>query len=413
MNLRSYTSSIAWLSCASSLLAAAPGNAPALPLAGARLVRVANEAELQRAIDALQPGDTILLANGVYHLTRSIFIKDKPDVTLRGSEGCEGVVLAGKGMDNPDFGEVRFGVWSNSARTTVAHLTIRDTYDNLVILNPGASAPRLYCVKLLDAGSQFIKSNPADVQAGRGVDDGRVEYCWFEYTKSPPRDHGVGAGYFNGISAHAAKGWIVRGNLFKNLHNPDSARYLWNPAVLFWRHSSGTVTEQNVFVDVDRAVAYGLENTTPYFDHAGGSVRNNFVCLRPGLFSAQRKASADGAIIAWNSPGTQVDHNTFLLNGNAPFAIEFRFASTSGCAARNNLADAPVHLRDGASAAQSGNLLSASKDLFVDAAQADLHLRPSAEEIIDKAPLLSTVTNDIDGDLRPRGRGYDAGADEF
>jgi hypothetical protein len=59
-----------------------------------------------------------------------------------------------------------------------------------------------------------------------------------------------------------------------------------------------------------------LDNTTPYFDYAGGVVRNNFVYLDPGLMSAKRKASSDGAIIAWNSPGTRIDHNSVLLNSN-------------------------------------------------------------------------------------------------
>ena len=76
------------------------------------------------------------------------------------------------------------------------------------------------------------------------------------------------------------------------------------------------LTERNLFLNVDRAVAYGLDNTTPYFDHAGGLIRNNFVCLTPGLLSANRRASSHGSLIAWNSPGTQIDHNGVLLNGN-------------------------------------------------------------------------------------------------
>jgi hypothetical protein len=220
-------------------------------------------------------------------------------------------------------------------------------------------------------------------------------------------------GYFNGISAHAARNWIVRGNLFKNLHNPDSAAYLWNPAVLFWRNSSNTVTEQNTFINADRAVAYGLDNATPYRDHAGGVIRNNFVYLAPGLMSASRKAGSDGAIIAWNSPGTQVDHNTVLLNGNEFYAVQFRFLSSSNGAARNNLTDAPVHLRDSASATLSGNLASASAGMFANPAAADLHLLPSATNAIDQAPALVTVTNDFDGGRRLRGAGSDIGADEF
>jgi len=392
---------------------ASPGDAPPLPVTGARIVSVSTEAQLQAAMSNLQSGDTILLTDGTYHLTSTLYVNCRSDVTIRGAAGSTNVVLAGRGMDNHNFGNVRFGVWSNSTNTTIAHLTIRDTWDNEIIFNSGAQSPHVYCVRLLDSGSQFIKSNPTDVKRGLGANNGVVEYCCFEYTGRPPGDHGSGAGYFNGISAHAARNWVVRGNLFKNLHNPDSAAYLWNPAVLFWRHSAGTVTERNIFLDVDRAVAYGLDNTTPYFDHAGGAIRNNFVCLAPGLLSAKRRAASDGSLIAWNSPGTQIDHNSVLLNGNEFYAVEFRFATTTNGTARNNLADAPIHLRDGATAALDSNMATAYRGMFAQPAIGDLHLLASATNAIDQAPLLSTVTNDFDDDLRPKGRRADVGADEF
>jgi len=392
---------------------ASPGNAPQLPITGTRIVNVANETQLQTAMGNLQSGDTILLTNGTYNLTSTLYINGRNNVTIRGASGSTNVVLAGKGMDNATYGNVPFGIWANGTNITIAHLTIRDTWDNEIIFNPGAQSPRVYCVRLINAGSQFVKSNPTDVNAGVGVNNGVVEYCWFEYTGSPPADHGSGIGYFNGISAHAAQNWIVRGNLFRNLHNPDSAAYLWNPAVLFWRHSTGTITEQNTFINVDRAVAYGLDNTTPYFDHAGGIVRNNFVYLAPGLMSASRTAGSDGSIIAWNSPGTQIDHNSVLLNGNEVYAIEFRFSTTTNGTARNNLADKAIHLRDSATATLSGNLLTATTALFANPAAGDLHLLSSATNAIDKAATLTTVTNDFDGETRPRGGGSDIGADEF
>ena len=398
---------------ARSVLGASPGNAPQLPITGTRIVTISTETQLQSSMGSLRHGDTLLLANGTYNLTGSLYINGRDNVTIRGTNGSTNVVLVGRGMDNSNHGGVPVGIWSNSTNTTIAHLTIRETWDNEIIFNSGAQSPRVYCVRLVDAGSQFIKSNPTDVDAGRGVNDGVVEHCIFEYTGIPPADHGSGVGYFNGISAHAARNWIVRGNLFRNLHNPDTAAYLWNPSVLFWRNSSNTITEQNVFINVDRAVAYGLDNSTPYRDHAGGVIRNNFVYLAPGLMSASRRAGSDGLLIAWNSPGTQIDHNTVLLNGNELFAIEFRFATTTNGLARNNLADAPIRLRDNARATQSGNLFTATAAMLVNPAASDLHLLASATNAIDKAATLGTVTNDFDGDRRPRGGSPDIGADEF
>jgi hypothetical protein len=394
-------------------LGASPGNAPQLPIIGTRIVNVSTEPQLQSAMGNLQHGDTLLLANGTYHLTSSLYINGRHNITIRGTNGSTNVVLAGKGMDNSNHGGVPFGIWSNGTNTIIAHLTIRDTWDNEIIFNPGAQSPRVYCVRLVNAGSQFIKSNPTDVNAGLGVNNGIVEHCIFEYTGSPPADHGSGVGYFNGISAHAAQNWIVRGNLFRNLHNPDTAAYLWNPAVLFWRRSVGTVTEQNIFINVDRAVAYGLDNSTPYRDHAAGVIRNNFVYLTPGLMSASRRAGSDGSLIAWNSPGTQIDHNTVLLNGNESFAIEFRFPTTTNGGARNNLADAPIRLRENPVATLNGNFLTATPAMFVNPAAGDLHLQASATNAIDRGAALTTVTNDFDGDRRPRGANPDIGADEF
>ena len=393
--------------------AASPGNAPPLPITGTRIVNVSTETQLQTAMGNLQSGDTILLTNGTYNLTSSLYVNGRNNVTIRGVSGSTNVVLVGKGMNNTNYGNVPFGIWSNGTNTTIAHLTIRDTWDNEIIFNAGAQSPLVYCVQLLNAGSQFIKSNPTDVTNGIGVNNGIVEYCWFEYTGSPPDDHGSGVGYFNGISAHAAQNWIIRGNLFKNLHNPDSAAYLWNPAVLFWNHSVNTLTEQNTFLNVDRAVAYGLQNTTPFFDHAGGAIRNNFVCLVPGLMSASRTAGSDGSLIAWNSPGTQIDHNSVLLNSNEFYAVEFRFSTTTNGTARNNLADAPIHLRDSATATLTSNLVTAVPAMFANPANADLHLLASATNAIDNGLTLSTVTNDFDGDRRPRGVRSDIGADEF
>ena len=388
-------------------------NVPALPITGTRIVNVSTEPQLQTAMGNLQPGDTIVIANGTYNLTSTLYINGKDNVTIRGNSGCDNVILVGKGMDNSNYGNVPLGIWSNSNNTTVAHLTIRDTWDNELIFNPGAQSPHVYSVKLLNAGSQFIKSNPTDGPNGIGVNNGVVEYSWLEYTNGPPAtDHGAGVGYTNGISAHAADNWIIRGNVFKNFHTPDTADYLWNPAVLMWNHSTNTLTERNTFINVDRAIAYGLQNTSPP-DHQGGTIRNNFVYLQPGLMSASRKSSSDGSIIVWGSPDTKVYHNTVLANANIFYSIEFRFAVTTNGEARNNLADLPIHLRDSASAAMSGNLVTANSGMFVNPASANLHLLSTATSAIDQAPVLAAVSDDFDGEVRPQGAGYDIGADEF
>ena len=80
--------------------AASPGDAPSLPIIGTRIVKVATETQLQTAMGNLRDGDTLLLADGTYNLTASLYINGRQNVTIRGNAGSTNVVIAGKGMDN-------------------------------------------------------------------------------------------------------------------------------------------------------------------------------------------------------------------------------------------------------------------------------------------------------------------------
>src|SRR5205809_4372448 len=102
MTPRRFTFSTLLFALACSAHAASPGNAPSLPITGVRIVNVSTEPQLQTALGNLQNGDTLLLADGTYSLTTSLYINGRHNVTIRGKAGSTNVVLAGKGMDNPN-----------------------------------------------------------------------------------------------------------------------------------------------------------------------------------------------------------------------------------------------------------------------------------------------------------------------
>src|SRR5688572_7557973 len=102
----------AFLALTGAANAASPGNAPPLPVTGTRIVKVATEPQLQTAMGNLRNGDTLLLADGTYNLSASLYVNGRHNVTIRGNAGSTNVVLAGKGMDNSNHGGVPFGVWS-------------------------------------------------------------------------------------------------------------------------------------------------------------------------------------------------------------------------------------------------------------------------------------------------------------
>ena len=384
--------------------------APPLPTPVGKVVRVSTVHDLQMAISNIREGTTIMIAPGKFHLTETLYIR-KNNVTIRGEQNnCDGTTLIGKGMENRNFDEVPHGIWTDAGNVKVQNLTIRSVFYHPIQFSPTADRPHIYNVRLLDSGEQFIKGSSGGY--GLGVDDGIIEYTIFEYLTAPPNiDHGGGIGYTNGVDIHGGRNWIIRNNLFRNFHTPDSARHVFNPAVLMWNGSQGTVTENNIFIDVDRAVAYGLIKRRAGPDHREGIIRNNFIYQRPGLFTSTRRSQSDGLIIAWSAPNSLIVHNTIVTNNNSTYAIQFRW-DTDGSQANNNLADADINSRNRAEFTQTGNFLYATNSLFLDPTNANLHLHPTATAAVDKVSALAQAPRDIDGHVRPQGIRADIGADE-
>jgi len=309
-------------------------DAPALPpvstlLNQYQIVNISSETALQDAVGALSNNTVLLLAPGVYNLSNTLWINNRDNVIIRGdSDNCDDVVLVGNGMENASgSSSVPHGIWTNSNGLKVQNLTIGDVYFHTVAIDSSANAPELYNVRLVDSGEQFIKSSSGGF--GNGADTGRVEYSVMEYSVNPPNtDHGGGGtGYTNGVDVHGGNGWVIRNNRFKNFHTPDSAQNLWNPAVLMWNGARNTLVENNTFIDVDRAIAFGLANRAN--DHRGGIIRNNMIVMSQGLYSNSRKPNSDATIIIWNSPDSRVLHNSIATQGNLNKAIELRFTSNN------------------------------------------------------------------------------------
>jgi hypothetical protein len=381
-----------------SLEAASVKSAPPLPPPSGTVVRVTSEGELQQAIAWLTSDMTIVIAPGTYELSSTLYVNGSfANVTIRGeTDNHDDVVLVGRGMTNEDYGAVPFGIWTGGdvPNITIANLTIRDIWDNPIILNPGTQSPRIYNVRLIDAGQQFIKSNSDGVSVG--VDNGIVEYSTIEYTTT------ARSWYTNGVDVHTGHDWIVRNNLFLRIRGPEGQ--LAGPAVLMWNGSSGSLVEGNTFIDCHREISLGLELRTPD-DHTGGLIRNNFIYRSPSV-------DGGGAIQVWDSPDTRVVHNSILMNWPDSGSIEYRYPDTTNVLIENNLADNPDWARGGATATVRGNVWTADSGFFVDASGGDFHLTPEAAGALDLVDVSADAPMDWDGEARPSGSAADVGADE-
>jgi hypothetical protein len=79
-------------------------------------------------------------------------------------------------------------------------------------------------------------------------------------------------------------------------------------------------------------------------------------------------------------------HNSILISGTYSNAIEYRFPNTSAVLIANNVTDAPIVARDGATGVVTGNYTTASA--------------------------IPAAGPDFDGEIRPTGA-TDIGADEY
>ena len=390
------------------------GCGPLPPPSGA-IVNVAPSqvASLQSIVDAAQPGDTILLADGLYSLPQTLRIRT-PRLTLRSKSGNRlGVVLDGRYATGNVLQLQRSDI-------TIADLTLTRAYWHLVHVVPDSatlSGTLLHNIRGLDGSEQFVKVNPAN---GQYADNGVVRCSSFEMTDTG-RANVRNNCYTGGIDIHQGRGWQISANTFSGFWCGSG---LSEHAIHAWTGSRDTVIDRNVIVNSARGIGLGLGAAVagrtygdapcggvPDVGHFGGAVTNNFVTANDNRLFAS-SAGFDTGIGLEQSCETNVLHNT-VVSTTAPrsSSIEWRFPNTAAAVA-NNLVTHSLVARDGARATLGGNVSNASLALFVNVLAGDLHLLPGASVAINKAaPLASPLATDIDAE--PRGAAADVGADEY
>jgi len=396
---------------------------PALVPPTGPTISVATVSELQSAVNGASSGDTILVADGTYHLDGVYLRFDVPNVTLRSTSGQrEAVVLDGNYVTT----EIVQIVASN---VTIADLTLREATHHPIHVMSSSSGDTtgtlVYNVHIVDPGEQAIKINPyAGADADYFPDDGVIACSHIELTDAG-REHIRNNCYTGGVDAHQARGWAIRDNLIEGFWCQSG---LSEHAVHLWRACRDTLVERNELRDNARGIGFGLATsgdgvrTYPddpcpgaeggYVDHYDGIIRNNVVFVgRSELFASQY--GFDCGICLWNACDAQVVHNT-VASTQAPFSsIEWRFDHTD-VEITNNLVSHNLRDRGGA-AHLSGNLEDHPLSAFVDAQGGDLHLVAGANAAIDQGVTVPTglCDDDFDGDPRPIGPAPDVGADEY
>lgn len=340
------------------------------------------------------PGDTILLEEGTYQITTWALAVNTSNLTIRGLSGIrENVIVQGQGMTT---GSVNHGFFVAAHHVTIQDLTIQNVRNHGIQTDVNIDYLHVNNCIFRDTYEQMLKV-PYDTGVSDPSEDGLIENCLFEYTE------GIGPNwYIGGIDVHFGKDWIVRKNIFKNIQSPGG--HIAEHAIHFWTRSQGTLAEQNLIINCDRGIGFGLESS-PHFD---GIIRNNMI------YHDGSGEFPDVGIALESSSDTQIYNNTVILNHTLhPNAIEYRFSDTIRTHIANNVTNKLITSRDGGTATVESNLTSARLSWFVNPSAGDLHLAHKIKSVVNQGIVITGLTNDFDGDRRPLQGGIDLGADEF
>ncbi len=365
----------------------------------ARRVPVSTAGALQTAVNSALSGDTILVADGTYHLERFLWVEDKKNLTLMGASGDpQKAILRGNGFattgSNQDL------LWIGpSENFTVSSLTFEETHGYGIKINAGDKPKNVNIVSchFRNIGTRHIKGTATD--ALEKAHTGSVHSCYFENTKIPPADWNSGGNYISAIDLMSLEDWTFSGNVFRNVKGRSGGG---RAAIFIWVDSKNIVVENNLIIGCDRGIAFGnpSSSTNGASVHVTNAVcRNNFIVAGPDA----------GIEIAW-SEGVKIYNNTVWRQEQAGRGIRF-IAPVKNCELINNLVRG--RLEAGAEVKSQTNLFAALSGYFHDPAAGNLHLLPEAHDAIDKGSTLALVSGDWDGEKRPMGNAYDIGADEF
>lgn len=393
-----------------------------LPAPSGNIVNVSTVNALVDAVNNASPGDTILLADGNYALNGAYLRVNTPNVSIRSAGGNRAAVI----LDgNYQTGEI-FQVAASDV--TIADMTLRRVIYHPIHIMSGEGSHTLntliYNVHIVDPGQQAIKINP--VPGGYYTDNGVIACSHLELTEAGRAQVWAinDSCYTGGVDMHQSQGWSIRDNLIEGFWCVGG---LSEHGIHLWRGCRDSMIERNVLNDNARGIGLGLvtdgagrtypDNPCPaangYVDDFGSVIRNNFISANdPGLF-----ASIDGfdcGICLWNACNAEALHNTiYTANPDRTFSsIEWRFPNTHALIT-NNLVNHPMRPRDNATGVQSGNLMGAAANWFVDPSHGNLHLLSITNDAIDQVAAPGNVSDDVDGDPRPQGVASDVGADEF
>lgn len=396
-----------------------------LPLPTTNVIEVSPGDDLRNIVLNASKGTTILLNSGTYSIGQTIYMNQDSITLMSKAQHRDSVILDGNGGGTPlnvnNFVPEVVAMRGNG--TTLAHVSVCHAQWHGIHAYPPSSSTddirgiRMYDIRVYDCAEQLIKINSnGDASNLQWVDEGVLECSLIEFVDNSVMSDQGSYFYTGGIDVHGGENWIIRNNTFRNIEREAK---LMEHAVHFWSKSRGTLVENNTFINVYRAIGFGMKTEetgalekhyddgvgdNPYFDHIEGIIRNNVLYNEAGVH-------LETGIELMNVKDVQVYNNTIFSEGQPFNSIEYRWPNTT-VTVKNNIFSHNIMPRNDASGDTASNIQNASSDLFVDIANLDFHLKSTATSAIGKGTSISDSLFGLDIDGQKPGSNIDIGADQ-
>jgi len=311
---------------------------------------VSNDKEFHQAFkQANKNGYTaIVLDNGTYRVNNTIYVTAEHIMVKSATGNPYDVILKGSGMEKGARVKGIFRV--NANYFSLDGVTLTDVPNHLVQVagEINASYPHFRHVIFQDAYEQLLKVsynyNTQESQKNKSV-GGLVDGCIFQYTR------GIGPNfYIGGVDALGAENWVVKNSIFRDIASP--ADHISQYAVHFWDNADNNIVTDNIFIDNDRAIGFGMRipDRGIRYAHQGGVAKGNII-----YHTDNGDPFADVGILAEGNLGLLIDSNIIYHLHSYENAIEYRWDNSDGISITGNMSNRRIYARDGAQASLASN----------------------------------------------------------
>lgn len=316
----------------------------------------------------------IIIKNGTYNLTNWLSIKWNKIIVRWEDWDAKDVVLKWKWMKS----SVTHWFWVTWNDAIIWDLSIGEVKNHAIQVHGEKDSDNLlvHNVEIYNTWEQMLKWSFDTKDTSKWSDNWVIECSKFYYTSNYWPQY-----YIGWIDVHNWKNWIVRNNSFRNIRSPESN--LAEHAIHFWSNSENTLVENNIIVNCDRWIWFGLWDKW----HKYWVIRNNFIY--------HDSTRWDVWIWLENSEGTKVYNNTIYQKHNYGNAIEYRFSNSKNIEIINNLTNKNIASRDNWSATISNNITNVDSSFFNNIDNLDFSLKSIAKNIIDLWKNLDLVKYDL------------------